>query len=242
MAAQFDAYFDRRPLAGSGSRTPMRWAGDLPTRIGKCGAARLASSPHGNEVFAIFRSALDDRLKAAGADVSPLGGGDLAADERPEPDEVFVPPGHELRTPADDIDRFAAALSRREKKRAPRRAPRSSSRCGRRSYAATLASTCLAFRWRRRCDRDLAGLHRLGDLADEIDVEEAVLEARAGHLDMVGELEAALEGARGDAAIEHLAPVLAVSSFFSPLTVRMFSFASMSRSSSPKPATARVTR
>ena len=63
-----------------------------------------------------------------------------------------------------------------------------------------MASTCLAF---AVADRDRARLHRLGNLADEIDVEEAVLKARALHLDMVGELEAALEGARGDAAIEH---------------------------------------
>src|SRR5687768_13986745 len=53
-------------------------------------------------------------------------------------------------------------------------------------------------------DRNLARLHRLRNLADEVDVEQAVLKACAGDLDMVGELEAALEGAGGDAAIENL--------------------------------------
>ena len=36
-------------------------------------------------------------------------------------------------------------------------------------------------------------------------MEQAVLEGRAGDLDVVGELEAALEGARGDALMEDLA-------------------------------------
>src|SRR5690606_33941997 len=39
-------------------------------------------------------------------------------------------------------------------------------------------------------------------------MEQAVVEARAGHLDVVGELEAAFEGARGDAAVKDLAAVL----------------------------------
>src|SRR6266571_4262808 len=46
-------------------------------------------------------------------------------------------------------------------------------------------------------DRDLARLHGLGNLADEIDVKQSVLQARALDLDVVGELEAALEGTRG---------------------------------------------
>ena len=52
-------------------------------------------------------------------------------------------------------------------------------------------------------DRNLAGLFGFGDAADEIDVEQAVLDAGTGHLDMVGELEAALEGAGGNALIKH---------------------------------------
>ncbi len=44
-------------------------------------------------------------------------------------------------------------------------------------------------------DRDLARLHRLGDLAGKVDMQQAVLQAGALDLDMVGELEAALKEA-----------------------------------------------
>src|SRR5437660_246226 len=52
---------------------------------------------------------------------------------------------------------------------------------------------------------NLARLLRLGDLAHEIDMEETVHQRGAGHLDVVGELEATLERAGRDALIEHLA-------------------------------------
>src|SRR5688500_2185968 len=58
-------------------------------------------------------------------------------------------------------------------------------------------------------DRDLARLLRLGDLAHEVDVQEPVRELGARDLDIVGKLEAALEGAGRDALIEHLAGLLA---------------------------------
>ena len=57
-------------------------------------------------------------------------------------------------------------------------------------------------------DRNLARLFRLRNLAHEIDVQEPVLERRALDVDVVGELENTLEGARGDALIEHLAVLL----------------------------------
>src|SRR5215470_4834562 len=59
-------------------------------------------------------------------------------------------------------------------------------------------------------DRDLARLLRLGNLAHEIDVQESVLQRRALDHDVVGKLEDALERARRDALIEHLAAVLLV--------------------------------
>ena len=62
--------------------------------------------------------------------------------------------------------------------------------------------------FRAVADRDLARLLGLGDLAHEIDVQQAVLEGRVLHLHMIGKLEDALEGARGDALIEHLAILL----------------------------------
>src|SRR3954447_16152431 len=57
-------------------------------------------------------------------------------------------------------------------------------------------------------DRNLARLFRLGDLANQLDVQETVLELCAGHLDIIGKLEAAFERAGRDALIEHLALVL----------------------------------
>src|SRR5512143_329163 len=51
-------------------------------------------------------------------------------------------------------------------------------------------------------DRNIAGLHGLRQLAHEIDMQQAMLEACALHHDMVGELESALEAPRGDAAME----------------------------------------
>src|SRR6185437_11107890 len=53
----------------------------------------------------------------------------------------------------------------------------------------------------RGLDLDAAHL-ALDDAAHEIDVEQAVVERRAGDLDAVGEHEGALELARGDAAME----------------------------------------
>src|SRR6185312_14464211 len=53
-----------------------------------------------------------------------------------------------------------------------------------------------------RGDLDLARLFRLRDLEHEIDMEQAVVEACTGDLDVIGELEAALEGAACDAAME----------------------------------------
>src|SRR5580692_8904476 len=75
--------------------------------------------------------------------------------------------------------------------------------------AARLAKLrCPWCRDRRLCglgpDRDLARFLRLGELPREIDVKQAVFKARAGHLDVIGELEAALERAGGNSLIKHL--------------------------------------
>ena len=75
------------------------------------------------------------------------------------------------------------------------------------AFSAEPSTTCGALRPR---DRNAAGLLGLGDLADEIDVEQAVLERGVLHLHEIGKLEGALEGARGDAAVEHFGLVLAV--------------------------------
>ena len=56
-------------------------------------------------------------------------------------------------------------------------------------------------------DLDLPRLEGLGHLADEVDLEQAVDQPRAVDTDVVGELEAALEGAAGDAAVQIAARV-----------------------------------
>src|SRR5205823_3171252 len=53
-----------------------------------------------------------------------------------------------------------------------------------------------------RIDLDLLRLHRFGDLAHQVDCEQSVTNVRTLDLDMVGKREAALERARGDAAID----------------------------------------
>ena len=67
----------------------------------------------------------------------------------------------------------------------------------------------------RAADTDLARLHRLGDLADQVDQQQAVLQVGALDLDMVGKPEAPLERAGGDAAIDIIARrSVSLSSFF----------------------------
>src|SRR5262249_18273007 len=53
-------------------------------------------------------------------------------------------------------------------------------------------------------DGNGAGLQPLGNVAHEIDVQQAVLEVGALDLDVIGELEAPLEGACGDASVQEL--------------------------------------
>ena len=62
---------------------------------------------------------------------------------------------------------------------------------------------------RAAADFDPARLHRLGQHALERDAEQAVLEAGLARFDEVGELEAPLERAGGDAAVQILALALA---------------------------------
>jgi hypothetical protein len=87
-------------------------------------------------------------------------------------------------------------------------------------------------------DRDRPRLHRLRDLAHEVDVQEPILQARTLDLHIVGELEATFEVPRGDALVEYVATLLLVVGCFSPRSVNVFSFTSIARSASVKPATA----
>ena len=54
-------------------------------------------------------------------------------------------------------------------------------------------------------DLNGARLHRFGQLALQIDMQEAVLKRGSRHLDIFGEAETALEIARGDALVDVLA-------------------------------------
>ena len=60
----------------------------------------------------------------------------------------------------------------------------------------------------RAADRDAARLHRLGDLPPQVYDEQAVLEAGALDLDVIGKGELALEVARRDAAMQERALLL----------------------------------
>src|SRR5687767_11864315 len=53
-------------------------------------------------------------------------------------------------------------------------------------------------------DRDSARLHRLRHFAQQLDLEQAVLERSAFCLDEVGEAEAALEVSRGNSLVQEL--------------------------------------
>src|SRR5262245_40599900 len=62
-------------------------------------------------------------------------------------------------------------------------------------------------------DRNGPRLQALGDVADEIDIEQAVLKVGALHFDVVGKLEAPLEAAPGNASVQEL-PLFAVRLLF----------------------------
>ena len=208
VAAQFDAYLDRRPLARSRPRAPTPRRAELADAVAKCREARLAREPDGNEIFAIVLEGPRPSAQGRGRGVSPMVGGKPGTKPSGPIGRSPRPPGRELLASAEDVDRFTAALLGQEmKKGAPKGASFVVERVAGLRGDLGLDLLGLAVGGAVR-DLDLAGLRGLGDLADEVDMEEAVLEARALHLDMVGELEAALEGARGDAAIEDLAAFL----------------------------------
>src|ERR1700722_8746428 len=58
-----------------------------------------------------------------------------------------------------------------------------------------------------RCavDGDPPRLHGFGDFSDQFDLEQAVVEARALHLDIVGKVELPPEMPGGDSSVEELA-------------------------------------
>src|SRR3984893_18582098 len=63
-------------------------------------------------------------------------------------------------------------------------------------------------------DRDRPGLHCLRDLTHKVDVQEPVLQPCALDQNMVGKLDATLEGPLGNALVEHVAGLLLVVGLF----------------------------
>src|SRR5208337_4899624 len=66
-------------------------------------------------------------------------------------------------------------------------------------------------------DRNLARTLGFGYFAHQIDMQQAILQTGARHLDVVGELEAALESARGNALIEHFRALAFLAGLFRAL-------------------------
>ena len=179
--------------------------------------------------WTIFREERDDvRRRAAAATLDPRGLGAAGRPAHDDPPAVGIgrPGGDGLSYERSDVGRKRPASRRASVSRSARaevRRPRP-----------------LALDRLGAADLDLARLQRLGHLAHEVDVQETVLGHRLDGADVVGELEAALEGAGGDAAVEdgRLVLGLGLAAGHHELAVR----ASMLSSSSAKPATARVIR
>src|ERR1700730_2585161 len=79
--------------------------------------------------------------------------------------------------------------------RGMRRLPRGDLRCN-------LAFELMHAAGRCAVNGDPPRLHRLGDLPEQLDLEQAILESRALHLDIIGKIELPLEGPRGNAPIQ----------------------------------------
>ncbi len=110
IAAQFAAYLDGGAwlaLAGRANASAAR----LADAVRDCADARLALEPAANEVLAVLKTSLDQRLKAAGAIYYPWSSAGLPAESLPGPDEVLVRLVTSFQTGDDEVERFASLLS-----------------------------------------------------------------------------------------------------------------------------------
>jgi len=110
IAAQFAAYFEDDHWLELARRANAH-AARLAAAIHNSRDARLALGPAANEMFAIFRTSLDARLKAAGAVYHPWSPEGLPAAARPGADEVLVRLVTSFQTTDDEVERFAAVLT-----------------------------------------------------------------------------------------------------------------------------------
>ncbi|MEJ0096833.1 MAG: hypothetical protein WDM84_01130 [Bauldia sp.] len=89
IAAQLGAYLDKGHWLDL-ARHANAMAARLAAALRKSNKARLAFEPAGNEIFAILETAVDQRLRAAGAAYYPWTPDSLPVAERPGPGEVIV--------------------------------------------------------------------------------------------------------------------------------------------------------
>src|SRR3954463_262498 len=103
-----------------------------------------------------------------------------------------------------EVHRKSPATTRRSRRaRRDQRDRLRSALCG-----LLLLDLLVVVRVRATGDLDAPWLHRLRDLARELDLQQSVLEARAFHLHVIGKAEGAAEVPRRDALIQHLLIVL----------------------------------
>ncbi|MCB1489720.1 MAG: low specificity L-threonine aldolase [Bauldia sp.] len=110
IAAQFARYLEGDrwlTLAGRANAQARR----LADAIRASGEARLALEPAANEVLAVFRTGLDERLKAAGAVYYPWSSAGLPAESLPGSDEVLVRLVTSFQTSDAEVEEFSALLA-----------------------------------------------------------------------------------------------------------------------------------
>ncbi len=109
IAAQLAAYLDHGHWLEL-ARHSNTMAKRLANVLRHSNKSRLAFEPAGNEIFAILETAVDQKLRAAGAAYYPWTADSLPVAERPGPGEVIVRLLTSWQTTAEEIDRFAALL------------------------------------------------------------------------------------------------------------------------------------
>ena len=198
LGAQMVAYLEDG-LWLENARRANALAQKLAAGLAQVNAVRIPNPVEANEVFAIIPRKLNDRLLASGAkfyDWMPDSLGNAIG-----ADEIFARFVLSFATPETDVERLRGSGKGLNDKGRPL------------PGALLLEPTYREIRppsWLRSpgCPEPFTGngpgLHGFGDLALERDVKQAVLKVRTSDLDMVGQLEAALEGARGDALVQEL--------------------------------------
>lgn len=109
VAAQLAAYLEKDHWLDL-ARHSNAMAARLVAAVRGSKRARLAFEPAGNEVFVILETAVDQRLRAAGAQYYPWTPESLPVAERPGPGEALVRMLTSWQTTAADVDRLGGLL------------------------------------------------------------------------------------------------------------------------------------